>query len=145
MPLALIGSALVAAGCGARFQTAGSAMSKSGPDAVVIQKAASQISDTHTAAPAPFPRADNSVAPCKIGVGGAPRNRTIAGTCSTAVRTDGPDKVITFTETWNAQSFRGAGSPSHGLLISVWQITLDQHGKVIHQTHTGDFPPQSAT
>lgn len=145
VPLVALGSAVVLAGCGMmRYQTAGASKTKNGPDTVIIQKAASHIPDTHTSAPPPFPHQE-SIAPCKIGVGGSSNKKTIDGTCSTAVRTVGPNKVVTFTETWNAQNYRGAGSPANGLLISVWQITLDPHGKVIQQTHTGDFPPQEAT
>ena len=147
---ALVGSALVVAGCSTQYQPAAASGSKSiskstrktGPDPVLIEKAASAIPNTHTAAPPPFPHQE-AIAPCKIGVAGGGKDKTIPGTCSTTVRTVGQDKVITFTETWNAQNYRGAGSPSHGLLISVWQLTVDANGRVIHETHTGDTPPQS--
>ena len=109
---------------------------------MLIEKAASDIPNTHTAAPPPFPHQE-AIVPCQIGVAGQGKGKTIPGTCSTTVRTEGKDKVITFTETWNAQSFRGAGSPPHGLLISVWQLTVDAHGRVIKETHTGDSPPQT--
>ncbi len=140
--LAVAGMLLVGAGCGAHRYAGGpgSPAAKQAVQTAAIHQALKAVPRGPVATKASFPK-QVGIAPCTIGAATAGHSKSVSGTCSTNVQSSGPDKVVTFTETWNAQAAKNANDPSQGLLISVWQITLDPSGKVIRQTHFGDAPP----
>lgn|GEM_PF-3723452 len=141
--VAIVGVALVVAGCGTPSRPV-STGSVRGSETAVIQQALLDVHGDHSAIFAPFRREQGTV-PCRIGVGGPYPGKVIRATCSTTVKAAGQDKVITFTETWNAVDFRMVHSPATGQLTAVWTITVDPAGQLVGESHGGAFPPQAAT
>lgn len=49
---------------------------------------------------------------------------------------------MTFTEVWDARSFRKEGSATTGPQAHIWQFTVDEDGRILDRVQFGDFPPQ---
>lgn len=90
-----------------------------------------------------FPRTPRTVAG-QIPRGG-PGTVWIDGAYETKVVREGPDWLISLTESWDAKDFRESHSPSTGTLSHTWQVKVDATtGQVSWPAPagTGDFPPQ---
>jgi hypothetical protein len=85
-----------------------------------------------------FPAKVGTQACVIIGGGPAPGFR-VPGTCETGVVAVGSNQAVSFTERWsNWTGDGGTGPESH-----TWTVTVDPQGKIINQSESGNFPPQS--
>ena len=80
---------------------------------------------------------------CKIARGG----KLLPGECETRVLHRGVERLVIFSESWNARAFRGGGPAfrkpgARRRLQTSWLVLVAPSGKVRHVTIRGDFPPQ---
>jgi hypothetical protein len=85
-----------------------------------------------------FPTTVGTQACVIIGGGPAPGFR-VSGTCETSVVPVGGNLAVSFSEQWDKWTGDGGtGEESH-----TWTVTVDPQGKIISQSESGNFPPQS--